>query len=213
MKVSELFENTYSPSTLKGIQMPALIKLIETDCSDILAAYRMTGETFFRGIKDAPTNANAIDVKIRPDRKPVEMDEAWHNTLNQAFLKCGLKATRTNSIFCTTRGHLAANWGRAMIPFPRNGWNMTVFEKISDDYVYKTLKNLQTDSANMAEKDIPKWLSNEIKKLGAENINGADHQAVAKVIEDYSADVLIAGQSYIAVKPSFALLERLGIRR
>ena len=204
MKLIELFEDEYKPKNITDIfrtsnGLDELINKIETECSDIVEAYRMAHAPLYRGISESNSEL-VLDVKIRPDREPRQMDIEWHNKLHAAFLEYGLKATRKNSIFCTTRKDIADDWGKTYMVFPRNGWTSTVFEGIKDDYAFNDLRYIrhQIHSAKISSPhDMIKFIASKMAEFGPKSLT-QPHQ-MAKVIEEKYLDILITGSSYIAV--------------
>lgn len=179
-----------------------IAEIISTHASDMVAAYRSAGSVLYRGMKtgDAVPNANWDTVMpafvitgIRQDRKPLEMRPERHSFLHKAFLALGLKATRTNSIFCTAREVVAHNWGAPHIIFVKNGWSATVFDKITNDYVFYELEDLEYDTP-----EEQRFSTQKIKKLKPRNIETPGE--LSQILKKKYYDVLVTGDSYIALK-------------
>lgn len=222
MRVAELFENEYAPKDITSQYRTSdafakLAKTIETECSDILAAYRLAGYPLYRGIKDIASGQMVVDIKIRPDRSPLQMEKDWHDKLHLAFLANGLKATRSNSIFCTAQDHISKTWGKSFMIFPKNGWTATIFEDIKDDYVFHKLRDIRFElhKAKITKpQDLIDYIADELKQFNPRSINAVSEMAL--VIKQNYADILITGESYYAVNaeiPSIetGLLKELGI--
>lgn len=77
-----------------------IMAVLEKDYSEILEAYRQTGKFLYRGVN---CNKEIFKANIRKNRTTVEMGPANQTILHKAFIRIGLKATRKNSIFCSTK--------------------------------------------------------------------------------------------------------------
>ena len=168
-----------------------LANVIETNCGQMLAVYRKTNKILWRGIDSSST---AIVANIRPDRMPVEMPLKAHNRLKLVFDYLGLKANRSNSIFCTVSADTAADWGRQYVIFVKDGWLGTVWQSIPDVYFFDEVYNAATDPKFY--NDIP-GLAEAIKELHPlvvtpDNLDGV-------LYEDFK-DILITGTSYIGLR-------------
>lgn len=207
MKVYELFDkydnNDLFHSKDKEVQTiknaDHFTKVIQDNCSEILKAYEKSGTVLYRGIQ-ASEGKEGIITAIRPDRKPVEMRKDLHELLHLAFLKIGLKATRKNSIFCTTNEGIARDWGQVYVIFPKDGWNATVFETHKSDYTFYAMSNMKYE--------IEDWNAPEDKKVDIlvkalekmEPISISNSTEMAHILSEGYEDILLTGDSYIAVK-------------
>jgi len=184
-----------------------LASLIESHCSQMLNAYRQAGSVLYRGIRN--TDDPAIITNIRQDRKPVEMPPDAHKRLEKAYTLLGLKANRTNSIFCTSDSDTATDWGKLYVIFVKDGWSGTVFESVVDEYVYDRIYGKATDPRY--QNDIP-GLAAQIKKLDPAEITPNN---LVDVLQEGYKDLMITGTSYIALKwgspPLKHVLEILGL--
>ena len=200
MKVAELLENNqYDIHDLSDIRngsglsiegtVEGIAKYIRTNCSEMLQAYEHAELYLYRGMQ---STAKRVATKIRPDRKPVEMNKKAHDMLHAAFIKLGLKATRTNSIFCTTKIGTAATWGPPYLIFVKNGWHGTIFENIKKSYAFDKLQKYAdqakdvTDLAKLINKEHPKDFSTAAE--------------LQEVLTKQYYDILLTGDSYIGIR-------------
>ena len=218
LEIVDRSKDEYSPIRLLGTHVSTpeeVIKLIEGHCSTVLAAYRQAGGVLYRGVSDVRDNDSpVITAKIRQDRRPVHKDRQAHELLHQAFIELGLKATRKNSIFCTAQDALAHDWGEAYIVFPKDGWTATVYSAGLKTYgFYRQLQYVRaaesTFEINQWKKKNPKLtqepdmtvvgeLAKILKREDApKSISTAE--GLAEIIKAGWADVLITGDSYVAV--------------
>lgn len=192
----------HNPFAPRGPLTPAEVKtvnnykqladIIETNCGQMLSVYRKTNKILWCRIHNV--NESAVIMNIRPDRLPVEMPLKAHYRLKKVFDYLGLKANRSNSIFCTTNMQTAGDWGKPFVIFVRDGWVGTVWQSLPDEYFFDEVYNSATDPrfAN----DIP-GLAERIKELQPlvvtpENLDGV-------LYEDFK-DILITGTSYIGLR-------------
>jgi hypothetical protein len=177
-------------------------KVIRDNCSEILKAYETSGKILYRGIY--AYDREGIITAIRPDRKPVEMRKDLHELLHLAFLKAGLKATRKNSIFCTTSPEIADDWGQVYVIFPKDGWKATIFETHKKDYTFYAMSNMKYEINDWtAPKDqIVDTLVKSLKNMEPMAINNSTE--MAHVLSEGYEDILLTGNSYIAVKVPLA---------
>lgn len=216
MKVSELFEkfDQFALHSLKDPQSKKvtpvkstteLAAIIKANCGQMLEAYKKTNRLLWRGMSHS---SEVVVTNIRPDRKPVEMDPAVHDKLHDAFLAAGLVATRKNSIFCTTRTATAEAWGsRVYALFVKDGWTGTVFTTVKTDYSFYQMSSIGRYTDSIED------MAKSIKAMGAKSFNTATD--LGKILRQDYRDILITGESYIAVEidtPEYrALLDALGL--
>ena len=166
-----------------------LVKIIETNCKSMLAAYRATGHVLYRGVADAAgTKPNVIITAIRPDRKPVQMSQQKHEWLEGAFKELGIKATRTNSIFCSAKMDTASDWGATYAIFVKDPWSGVVFDGMDpDNYAFNELRFISSQ-----EEAVEK-----LKEMKPRQFD--DAAGLEKVIKNRFNDILITGHSYIGI--------------
>lgn len=168
-----------------------IAQLIERTCGEMIQVYQQTnGKPLFRGMKTL--NAKSLHVKtdsknvvssIRKNRRPVEMNREQHARLEKLFTEAGLKANRSNSIFCTANYNIATDWGNDVkLIFVKDGWTGTVFESSKNDYSFYDLQYVETVE--------------ELKKLKPTVV---DQQNLPKIIMQEYEDILITGSSYVAL--------------
>jgi hypothetical protein len=215
MKISDLFEapvkKRYDPHDLhnaldpehpkhvKGaVDIKGLAEMIRTQCKTMLDAYEHSSQYLYRGLG---TTAFAITTKIRQDRKPVEMDRVAHERLHAAFKDAGLEATRKNSIFCSTNLSIASQWGSGLyMIFVKDGWTGTVFENQKKDYAFYKMQHI-------GKIDDAEQIAKEVKKLKPKSFKTSAE--LSSVINSRYEDILITGDSYIAVRVSNVMADSL----
>lgn len=174
-----------------------VIKFIREQCSTMLAAYLATNKYLYRGLKSV--TADYAIAKIRPDRRPIQMDTKNHEFLKAAFDALGLKANRTNSIFCSAEQMTAADWtGNYSSPhviFVRNGWTGLVFEQFKESYAFYDMSSVAN---KYARTDDVVAAANEIKSFGPKEFNTSE--GLAEVLKTNYNDILITGTDYLAIR-------------
>lgn len=179
--------------------------VIEANCGQMLEAYRNTGHVLYRGIKGA--NSEVVVTNIRPNRVAGYLGAKLHAKMSKYFTKLGLKANRENSIFCTTSREVASSWGDYYIIFIKDGWTGTIFNKVKRGYVYDHI-------AVLSPKD--KFDDYNINKLKNLDPVVVTPQNLDYVLYQHFQDVLITGESYIALRPGNSItrkiLNKLGIQ-
>lgn len=225
MKFSEfLKEDKYSNIlSLYGRDKKTLIavlqkleKELETKYSDFYELYNRDLK-IFRGVKEISNDRSILCTygEIRPDRKPLHMEEDFHNLINHVMAnRLNLKATRGNSLFCSSYRETASEWGIPCILFVENGYQGTVFEGVRDDYVFNKLRNLTyddyddfTDTREDDEDDednvsMEDKVYKTLKNLSPFAIK--DKFDLATVMRKHFYDILITGKSYICIKTQLA---------
>lgn len=168
-----------------------LANIIETNCGQMLSAYRKTNKVLLRGIK---SNEMSVITNIRPDRLPVEMPIDAHLRLKKAFDYLGLKANRSNSIFCSADPQTAMVWGNLFVVFVKDGWSGTVWQRIPGAYFFDKAYDaaINPDYSH----DIPK-LANIINELQPLVVTPQNLDAV---LDEHFKDILITGTSYIGLR-------------
>jgi hypothetical protein len=177
--------------------------LIESHCSKFVEAYQETGEFIYRGVKESEKIKGygqlLITADIRPDRKPVFLNQDFQKIIDAAMDTLELKAKRGNSIFCTTSESTARDWGNSYIIFVKDGWDATIFENVKDDYVYNYLDKIKKviDKTDDMDEKIS-ITAGALKRLEPKRFNDADN--LAQVIDLRYEDILITGSGYIGLK-------------
>lgn len=112
---------SYKP--IKSDDLKKFLMGIQKQCSEILSVYReVPGRYLYRGFSSNPT-AYFLKGVSPTNRMPTDMSYTVHSKLVHLFNKLGIKANRSNSIFCTTHGITAQGHGPVYIIFPINGFN------------------------------------------------------------------------------------------
>lgn len=193
MKLDELLE---ARRPLRDVDPAKLAEELEARCSTFVGAYRQTYPlVIYRGVSgptmDAEIGTIGQWITIRKNRRPVHMNPEKHKRLDRLFSELGIKATRSNSIFCTTSKTIADDWGKTHIIFVRDGWTGTVFETRKKGYAFQALSG----AATAFEDD-------EYAKDAILNMKPKSFSTEAELIEVIKAryeDILITGNSYVAL--------------
>lgn len=193
MKVIELFEEK-----IGNFDSVDVAKTLKIKCGDMLDAYRMAGSFIYRGITGY--NDRFIEKTIRQDRKPVEMPPQSHELLHKVMIEMGLKATRKNSIFCSTSPQIARTWGLQFIIFVEDGWSATYFEKKLKDYSFYELHSLASiyDDADENAESMENLKSEISRTLKPKTANTPAE--LNNVIERGIEDILITGNKYYGLR-------------
>ena len=208
MKLAELFEKVEVKDRFKLYDLAkvtdddsieSLANIIKQNCKTMLKAYQTVGKPLYRGINSSPeagysNSAFSFITGIRQDRKPVQMGSDFHDVLHNTFVDMGIDVTRKNSIFCTSSFYIADMWGEVTIIFVKDGWKGLVFEDRRRGYTFGTLQGV----SRIAPEFRDKALRDTIKSLKPKIFSSSDD--LAGVIKDGYEDILITGDSYIAVK-------------
>ena len=215
MKIDEICEE-FDPYQLHNLQNPSskevtavkkvarLAEIIEKNCAEMLSAYRSSGKVLYRGMHSTD---DAVVTRIRPNRKAVQMNNDFHDALHQGFIAAGLTATRTNSIFCTANKHVASSWGSDVyVIFVKDGWSGTIFTHIKNDYAFYTMYDIARSYVCSSAPNMKSFVS-DIKREGAKNFSTANE--LSNILFDSYYDILITGDSYIAVKCNSKLYGKL----
>lgn len=225
MKVYELFEDDdpHLTSTIPFVDPADIADELKSNCSEMIAAFKSSGVVLARGIKEQGEYrkdgqaALVVRAKIRHDRSPVFMDPERHEFISTAMNELNLP-TRKNSLFCTTRSHIAQSWGPTYILFVKNGWKGLVFDGVDrEDYAFADLNaaasgidratDLKTSEARLeAMKDEINLLRPKVFSTSTE---------LAKVLQERYSDILITGDSYYGLladdQGTFDILDLLDI--
>jgi len=181
--------NPVHPEVSKVENAARLKQIIESNCSQMLAAYRQSKKVLYRGLW---SRDDIVITNIRPDRKPVEMYQSMHDLLDKVFKSIGLTATRSNSIFCSCNVSTAEGWGGGGVPyviFVKDGWTGTVFDKVRNDYLFNLVAYEHEDFEHLRK-----------VLLSYKPISFNDISKLKWVLSKNFDDILITGSSYIAVK-------------
>lgn len=211
MKINEIITEDFDPykpydlndpssNRVNSVRSPEeLVQVIEDNCGQMLAACRKAKRYLYRGIKDDTGDAQSIITAIRPDRRALTLRADQHNDLEKLFNMAGLRANRTNSIFCTTNTVYADSWGTVFAIFVKDGWEGTVFENVQRSYSYYPLKNIiQSDMISGKEK---------LRKFKDLRPMVVTPKNLASVLVKGYEDILITGESYIGIKTRSNLLQ------
>lgn len=211
MKLAELLE-ARRPITLQpGLDVKELAEELESRCSTFVGAYRETyPKVIYRGVttKD-DERGQAQWISIRKNRQPVQMNNWKHEALHKVFRELGLKATRANSIFCTTNQGIADDWGAANVIFVRDGWTGTVFEGKKKGYTFQELSGAAVllNPEDETEKRQREFVKAAILRLKPLSFN--TQAELVDVINEGYEDILITGSSYVAFPDQWAKRGRL----
>lgn len=192
MKVTELLEGQFTPNKLsKSVEEIAMI--IQSNCTTFLRAYKSSKIALLRGVDGG--NMKAMVANIRPDRRPVDVDPRFHELLHHAYLKAGLKATRKNSIFCTTELNEADSWGDVHIVFAKDGWEGTVFKKISKTHTFDKMLDLDHKMSRKGNYSVDA-IADQLMKYEPTRVNPNNFASILRTHHE----IIITGESYIGLK-------------
>lgn len=230
--------NPQEPEVGKVGSYEQLAKIIKKNCGIMLKAYQKSGKVLYRGMKTGEAVQNSkIDIPamsviatgIRKDRRPVEMDNDVHELLHDAFMSVGLTVTRKNAIFTSANKAVASDWGKTFVVFVKDGWQGLYFENAKTTYSFYDLRNVgdhvymnvsQIKRGNWDDSEKKDMIKTEMETLqdSVSNLGPVEFKDVKNlsyVLENNFYEVLIAGDSYIAVSvPVFKehLAPLLGIK-
>jgi len=203
MRYQELTESPTS-TPLDVSSHKEIAHILNTECSDIIKAYKQTGKFLWRGIKGV--NDSIVKSTIDKNRRPLEMSGEVHDATNEALTDLGFKAHRGNSIFTTPNINTTDSWGAPFVVFPKNGFEYTWFaeETIGDGYVYHRLNDIRYDAKeyysqeglNQTDSDWDFFLIDYFRKRIPE-LEPTNKNIVEALNKD--AEVLITGDYYYAV--------------
>lgn len=189
------------PEKLGLIFTEQIWPILEKNCSEILKVYKSAGKFLYRGVKAG--NVATIKARVRTDRKPRYLHPKLQELADEVAKEMGAKALRGNSLFCSTKEDIAGTWGDAYIVFPRNGFEVTFFEGMKDDYMYSLLAydvGLGDDdgSADRIEKT-----KKEIEKLFISKKISTKKSDMAQAMTSKTTEYLIAVDSYFGLNVEF----------
>lgn len=111
-----------------SVPVKELTALVVKNCSESITAMRETRTLLYRGLR-GHGYPDAFKGAPRNNRVPTSMSRYANSVeFDNALLKAGAKAIRSNSIFCTSSNAFASNYatnGGIYIIFPVNGFNFT----------------------------------------------------------------------------------------
>lgn len=115
------------------LNVESYINLIKSECSVVLESCIKNKKFLYRGYRKN-IGLNAFKGKPREDRKPKDTGKKIHALIDELFLLAGIKATRSNSIFCSSDYSTAESYGEVYIIFPKNGFDFSWSTEHSDFY-------------------------------------------------------------------------------
>jgi len=210
MKVYEILDpylahNLKNPtdSSIMAIHSPEqAAELLKREYKTFVDAYSNSHGRLFRGIKEEK-DADIIGAHIRPDRKPLYMGPNNQKLLTKAFDLIGLKANRTNSIFCSSDKYVANSWGEPYIIFVKDGWSGTIFKDIRTDYVFNYAMRVVDDAIMEFEEDETKqveYIKEQLLKKTPLQFSSSSH--LSNIINSNYVDILITGSKYLGLRYS-----------
>lgn len=116
--------------TKRDAHLEEIIAKIATECSEAIEEMKGSGKFLYRGFDNYP---NSVFVaKTREDRKPLGTEPVLFDLANAAFTAAGFKATRKNSMSCTSVEKDTEQFGDAFYILPANGYGLLWSEKVRD---------------------------------------------------------------------------------
>jgi len=187
------------PEKLGLIFTEQIWPILEKNCSEILKVYKSAGKFLYRGVKTG--NMATIKARVRTDRKPGFLPPKLQELADEVAKEMGAKALRGNSLFCSTKEDIAGTWGAAYIVFPRNGFDVTFFEGMKDDYMYTHLANF--DSYGLDAKHRRENTKKQIEKLFISKKINTKKSDMVQAMTSKTTEYLIAIDSYIGLNVEF----------
>jgi hypothetical protein len=108
-----------------------LVALIQTQCSDVISAYKETGKFLYRGLSDIEEDQWIFKGRPRKERE-THTDSGIVQIFNIGFAKAKFKANRTNTIACTSNLWWTEQFGDPFIVFPKDGFNFIWSPNVKD---------------------------------------------------------------------------------
>jgi hypothetical protein len=177
-----------------------IVPLLEKNCSNVISGMREAKKFLYRGIKNQ-TSAVFIG-KSRKDRQPMSSTSEFHANINMAFVAAGLKANRSNSIFCTSNLADSAGYGESYMIFPVNGFHFTWSPRISDLYVQEV--SLWGDDQGAYEKRVKFFReANPSEELIEEFLAKAQYKNTDLGAAIMSGNEIMISGTYYAVKSQY----------
>lgn len=194
MKLIDLFE--------EDEQINEIVKTIEIECSDMLEAYRQSGQVLYRGAENKGLLFSRS--RIRQDRRPVEMNKESHDLINKGLASLELP-TRGNSLFVSADKRIASAWGSLNVVFIPDGWVGLVYDNLgTDDYSFNILQDAtfdilgyhddEPDEKAASEEDKLEKMKKRILQLKPRKISTVND--LDGVLEKNTTDILINAQNY-----------------
>jgi len=122
MPTNPHLQDLKSPDPNETSSIDRYANLITRDCSEALKTYQKLNNFLYRGLH-APTNAfKSFPVEAR---EPKDTSLELHKDFNLLMRETGFKATRDNSIFCTSVRADTTQYGSAYLIFPFNGFEFS----------------------------------------------------------------------------------------
>jgi hypothetical protein len=143
-----------------------IVGFVQKHCSKILEVYRTTGKRLLRGIR---SDAKIILEKSPTNRYPKDTNSKVSAMLDEALLKEGFTAIRSNSIFCVSDLWEAAHYGDHVYDiFPIDGFSYSwcataddLTSKFHLDSIYWTYEGDEDNPHNQFVSDLMHMPSKE----------------------------------------------------
>lgn len=114
----------------KGHHADAAIAKVRAECSDAIGAMLSSNKFLYRAFDNYPSDV--FVAKTRDDRRPLGTDPLVFELANRAFLAAGFKATRQNTMSCTSNKQATEQFGDTFFILPVNGfafhWSPLVYD-------------------------------------------------------------------------------------
>lgn len=202
MLLNELTDPYHASNS--DLSLDEMVIAIKRDCGEMLRAYRQTRTLLFRGIYEAKEEV-FVQGRVRPDRRPVMMRPEAHDLIEKAMQKIGLKATRKNSLFCTTNEVFTKKWGPPFILFVEDGWSATVFHDFNRGYGFgilaaaaRTILNVDDNKYDPDEDVQVDRMVDELMSRMPEAMNST--KGLAEILTVKFDDIMITGNKYYGLR-------------
>lgn len=155
-------------------------RIIAPNCKEIITNYQNTQQFLRRG---TTTNLNIYRGKSFEGRKSKDSSADFSELFDKMLVANGMEALRSNSIFATSKGGLAGNFGDPYIIFPFDGFKFTytnetdiVLERWSQFIDPEIYNKIQSKFDAAADESLNKVLKVETPPLSGVNWSSWEHR-------------------------------------
>lgn len=139
-----------------------LLKTVEKECSDVLAAFRSSKTVLYRGVKSGKTNPPAYVGRSRSNRQTLNSTSQAQQVYDVALQKMGITALRSNSIFTTTDLAQASGYGNALyVIIPKNGFQFSWTTEDPDVVIDDASKLFKEDVLDKVDASVTRFLGSK----------------------------------------------------
>lgn len=142
MKIKHIIEGVYDPTDFFGKKQDNLEQIvlnkatqlatyIKQNCKEWLAESQKGKKYVYRGYLNEPANL-AFLKKVRQTRRPKDSGRKQHKVMDFMIQACGKTANRTNSVFTTSNGDMATDYGTVYVTIPVGKFHYTWHKDLDD---------------------------------------------------------------------------------